>query len=85
MITTVAGTGIAGYGGDGGAANYAQLRNPQGVAVDTAGNLFIADSDNNCIREVSSATGAISTVAGTGTRATVATADRPPAPSCTSR
>src|SRR5262249_56225610 len=66
-IVTVAGTGSAGYGGDGGAATAALLNRPGSVAVDANGNLFIADSSNNRIREVVRATGAIVTVAGTGT------------------
>ncbi len=49
-ITTVAGDGTAGYGGDGGAAASAQLNNPSGVAVDSAGNVYISDSGNNAIR-----------------------------------
>ena len=65
IITTVAGTGDSGYSGDGGPATDAQLSHPQGLTVDSAGNLFIADSDNNRIREVSSK-GIITTVAGTG-------------------
>ena len=52
MITTVAGNGTAGYSGDGGPATAAELDRPQGVAVDAAGDLFIADTDNNRIREV---------------------------------
>ncbi len=64
IITTVAGNGTAGYSGDGGAATSAELNDPTGVAVDLSGNLFIADSANNVIREVSG--GKISTVAGTG-------------------
>ena len=64
-ITTVAGTGgVAGYGGDGGAATSAYLDTPTGVAVDSTGNLYIADSHNQRIREVSG--GTISTIAGTG-------------------
>ena len=46
IITTVAGDGIAGFGGDGGPASQAQLNHPEGVAVDARGNLFIADTDN---------------------------------------
>ena len=65
-ISTIAGTGEPGYSGDGGLATQAQLRYPQGVAVDGAGNLYIADSDNNRIRKVSAATGTISTIVGTG-------------------
>jgi len=66
VITTVAGTGTPGYSGDNGPATSARLANPQGLAVDSAGNLYIADTNNQCIRKV--ANGAITTVAGTGTR-----------------
>ncbi len=65
-ITTVAGTGISGYSGDGGPATSAQLNFPFSVALDSAGNLYIADSSNNVIREVAAGTGIISTVAGNG-------------------
>jgi uridylate kinase len=65
-ITTVAGTGIAGFGGDSGPAAQATLNFPVGVAVDSAGNVFIADRDNNRIREVLSGSRIITTVAGTG-------------------
>ena len=65
IITTVAGTGVEGFGGDGGAATSAQLDTPTGVAVDASGNLYIADSHNQRIREVSR--GTISTIAGNGT------------------
>ena len=64
VITTFAGTGTAGFGGDGGAAASAQLNNPQGLAVDPAGNLYIADTQNARVRKVSG--GTISTVAGSG-------------------
>ena len=66
-ITTIAGGGVCclNYPGDGGPAVNAQLWSPKGVAVDGAGNLFIADTDNDRIRKVDSA-GVISTVAGTG-------------------
>jgi len=64
-IGTVAGNGSAGYSGDGGLAVKAQLNGPQGVAVDAAGNLYIADTENNAIREVTPA-GLIATVAGDG-------------------
>jgi uncharacterized repeat protein (TIGR02543 family) len=62
-ITTVAGSGVSGFSGDGGLATSAALRNPAGVAVDSFGNLFIADTRNDVIREVG-ADGIISTVAG---------------------
>src|SRR5262245_63862629 len=65
--TTVAGNGTAGYSGDGGPATDAELYTPLGVAADSAGNLFFADSHNNRIREVVRATGQILTVAGDGT------------------
>jgi len=65
-ITTVAGNGTSGYSGDNGPAINAQLSNPAGLAIDGSGNLYIADSGNNCIREVT-ASGTITTVAGNGT------------------
>ncbi len=64
-ITTVAGNGTAGYSGDGGPAASAQLNGPSGLAVDGAGDLFIADSFNARIRMVSPS-GIITTVAGSG-------------------
>ena len=66
IITTVAGTGVPGYSGDGGLATSAQLNDPRGVAVDSFGNIFISDSGNQRIREVDHSTGKIQTVAGTG-------------------
>jgi uncharacterized protein (TIGR03437 family) len=66
VISTVAGNGMAGYGGDGALATNAELQNPEGVAVDQAGNLYIADNYNNRIRKVSASTGMIETVVGTG-------------------
>jgi sugar lactone lactonase YvrE len=65
-ITTIAGTGAATYTGDGGPAVSASLRNPTGLAVDSYGNIFIADTRNNVIREIG-ADGIIATVAGNGT------------------
>src|ERR1700742_3132645 len=67
QITTIAGTGTAGYSGDGGAATSAQLHQTEGVTTDSAGNLYIADWTNNVIRKVSAGTGIITTVAGNGT------------------
>ena len=65
-IITFAGNGTAGYSGDNGPATAAELNGPNAVAVDSAGDLFIADADNNAIREVVKATGDIITVAGNG-------------------
>ncbi len=65
-ITTIAGTGIAGYNGDGIPATAAQLNNPFGVGVDSLGNIYIADGDNYRIRKVDTA-GIITTIAGNGT------------------
>lgn len=64
MISTIAGTGEQGYAGDNGPATSAVLDSPAGVAVDTTGNIYIADSHNNRIRKVTS--GTITTIAGTG-------------------
>ena len=66
IISTLAGNGINGFSGDGGPAASAQLSSPTGLAVDGAGNLFIADSINNRIRLVSP-NGIINTVVGNGT------------------
>jgi uncharacterized protein (TIGR03437 family) len=65
-IITVAGTGLAGFSGDGGLAVNSQLNNPEGVLVDASSNLYIADSANHRIRKVTP-DGTISTFAGTGT------------------
>lgn len=82
-ITTIAGTGVPGFAGDGGAATSAQLDLPKGIAVDGSGHIYIADSGNNRIRKISGTT--ISTIAGTGEQgysgdgsvATAATLDSP--------
>jgi len=66
IITTVAGTGVAGFNGDGGTATAAQLNNPTSVAVDGAGNMYIGDGFNRRIRQVSANTGTIRTIAGNG-------------------
>ncbi len=66
IINRVAGTGAAGYSGDGGPATEARLRNPSGVAVDAEGAIFIVDYYSHCIRKVD-AYGVITTVAGNGT------------------
>jgi sugar lactone lactonase YvrE len=67
IVTTVAGDGRAGYDGDGGPATSAALNAPHGVALDAAGQLYFADSDNHRIRRVRR-DGVIETVAGAGTR-----------------
>lgn len=66
VISTVAGNGTAGDSGDGGPATSASLNSPGGVACDNSGNIYIADSMNNCIRRVDPS-GKINTVAGDGT------------------
>jgi sugar lactone lactonase YvrE len=65
VIATLAGVGLAGYSGDNGPAASAQLSNPLGIALDTIGNLYIADRGNNRIRKVDTS-GTITTVAGNG-------------------
>ena len=66
IITTVAGNGSTGSTGDGGVATNAQIGSPGGVAVDSNGNIFIADALNNRIRKVDGASGNITTYVGTG-------------------
>jgi sugar lactone lactonase YvrE len=66
VITTIAGTGTGGFSGDGGQATSAQLSFPDDVAVDAAGNVYIADAGNHRLRKVSPS-GVITTIAGTGT------------------
>ena len=66
IITTVAGTGTAGYSGDGGPARLARLNGPQRLELDPLGNLYVADTLNHVVRRVDAATGVIRTVAGTG-------------------
>ncbi|HEY5330750.1 MAG TPA: Ig-like domain repeat protein [Acidobacteriaceae bacterium] len=66
IITTVAGVGVQGYSGDAGPATAARLSLPQSVAFDATGNMYIADTGNNAVREVDAATGTIRTIAGTG-------------------
>ena len=70
IITTVAGTGTAGYNGDNKPGTSAEVNSPAGLAVDTKGNLYIADYQNCRVRDVNLTSGTISTIAGTGTCAT---------------
>lgn len=66
VLTTLAGMVSAGFAGDGGPAIDAQFNSPSALAVDAAGNLFIADTGNNRIRRISAADGRIATIAGSG-------------------
>ncbi len=67
IITTIAGNGTAGFSGDGGSATSAELHAPGAVSVDSAGDLYIVDTNNSRIREVSAKSGIITTLAGMGT------------------
>jgi sugar lactone lactonase YvrE len=64
IITTVAGTGTQGFDGDGNAATAALIDSPGGLAVDSSGNIFLADSHNHRVRRIDAITGAITTLAG---------------------
>lgn len=65
LISTVAGTGVPGYAGDGGLAFHAMINFPAGLVLDGAGNLYFADTNNQIVRRIDAVTGVISTVAGT--------------------
>ncbi|MEO6912273.1 MAG: Ig-like domain repeat protein, partial [Edaphobacter sp.] len=85
IISTIAGTGTAGYSGDSSPGTAARLALPGGLSIDSAGNLYIADTGNQRIRRIDAITGAITTVAGNGTQtfsgddgaATIAALDSP--------
>jgi sugar lactone lactonase YvrE len=66
LITTVVGTGVAGYSGDAGTPVSARINSACGFGIDPSGTRYIADQGNNCIRKVEATTGLMSTVAGTG-------------------
>jgi sugar lactone lactonase YvrE len=68
ILTTIAGTGVAGYSGDGGPATAATFGSATDLTFDKVGNLYFTDQQNNVVRKVSAATGIITTVAGNGTR-----------------
>jgi hypothetical protein len=65
-VSTYAGTGTAGFGN--GAIGAATFNDPYGMAIDAAGNLYVADIKNNCIRKITIASGTVSTFAGSGTQ-----------------
>lgn len=67
-ISTIAGTGVAGFSGDGGPAIEAQLSDPHSIAFDRAGDLYIADVRNHRVRKVAMRTGVITTLVGNGKR-----------------
>ena len=67
IITTNAGNGTQGFSGDSGPATAASIDSPTGLAVDTAGSLYLADTHNHRIRKITMTTGIITTIAGTGT------------------
>jgi sugar lactone lactonase YvrE len=69
IITTVAGTGVPGFAGDGGVATSAQMSLPRGIAVDSSGNLYVADARNHRIRRIDAVTGVMTTIAGNATQA----------------
>ena len=66
VTSFAAGSGVAGFSGDGGIASGAKLNGPDGLALDAAGNLYIADFDNERVRKVNASTQIITTIAGTG-------------------
>jgi sugar lactone lactonase YvrE len=68
VVTTLAGTGVAGFSGDGGPAASAQFRQPHSIAFDASGNLLVCDVGNSRVRSIEMRTGTISTFAGTGVR-----------------
>lgn len=76
FVSIVAGTGVAGYSGDGGSSILAQLRQPHSLAFDSQGNLLICDIGNSRLRTVNRETGIITTLSGTGER--IATPDNAP-------
>ncbi|MEY3416327.1 MAG: hypothetical protein RL060_438 [Bacteroidota bacterium] len=67
IASTIAGTGTGSYTGDGGLATAATLNNPTNICINSAGDLLIADANNHVVRKITTSTGIITTVAGTGT------------------
>src|SRR5215216_1225067 len=68
IITNIAGTGVAGYMGDGGPATNALLHEPAQPFLDSSGNIYVTDYVNNVVRKIDVTTGIISTIAGTGVK-----------------
>ena len=66
VITTCAGCREAGYSGDGGPATRARFNEPYGIAVDNAGNVYVADRHNHCVRRIDGSSGIVATFAGDG-------------------
>jgi trimeric autotransporter adhesin len=66
VISTIAGTGMGGFSGDGGSAVTAQINQPAGLAIDTSGNIYFCDNANCRVRRIAAVTGIITTIAGTG-------------------
>ena len=84
IITTIAGTGVWGYSGDGGDAKQAVFAGPKGIRCDAAGNIFVVDCENHCVRRIDAKTNIVTTIAGgrkgpggDGGPATAAALDRP--------
>jgi DNA-binding beta-propeller fold protein YncE len=66
VIATCAGNGTAGYAGDGGPAGRAAFNEPYGIAIDRAGNIYVADRHNHCVRRIDGGSGIVTTFAGNG-------------------
>ena len=73
-VVTIAGTGIAGFSGDGAAGTQAQVNNPYGLTIGPDGALYFCEIGNHRVRRLDLTTGVISTVAGSGQKGTAATA-----------
>src|ERR1700738_2007583 len=65
-VETIAGTGAAGFGGDGGPARRATLKEPRTIFIDASDNIYVADSGNGRVRKIDAKTGIITTIAGRG-------------------
>jgi hypothetical protein len=66
VISTIAGTGTGSYSGDNGQASSATINSPTGIVIDSSGNVYFNDFNNNCVRKITASTGIITTYAGTG-------------------